>query len=370
MIRFGDARRASGFPIPPRDRARLLAMVASLGLVLVAMGQAKNPEQWRWLWAGDQRQAPSDTPSKSPAAAVDPIPRPAADPLPEGVFLSPADRVAGETTAGYYPGVDPVPLARVEDDTFFQAADHEAWFQMLSVLAKKDPAEFDRQAASVGYVELDQQPEAYRGRPVRLHGAARRAVEIKAPDNPHGIEKYYQIVLRPAGGPDWPLFVYCLTLPDGFATGESISAEISASGLFFKNLAYRTAAEPGQGPAVLTAPTILAQTIRWSPATVAAAEPRSEPSPWAMVAVGIASAMIGLFGAAMLSRRANASSSTASVRGKANVDESRVADALARLSNEASTTASDSAYDFDSDSDSDSDSGGAYRSVEDNPGDG
>ncbi len=301
MIRFGAPRRSTRSLISGRDRWRLLLLVFSLGLVLLAMNEARRPDRWRWLWTGAVEH-----PVRSETSG---------------------DQVLSES--GYFPGVDPAQLAAIEDQTFFQSKEHDAWFHLFSLLRSRSVADLNRQAIGVGFVALHEQPAVYRGRLVRVAGDARRAVWLKAPSNSLDIDGYYQIVMRPAGGPDWPIFIYCLELPDGFPTGESIDAEISTSGLFFKDLAYRTSAASGQGPALLSAPTLVAKSVAWTPAPPTGGESGDAPQGWSLVAVAVVSAVIGLATAMLLFRRTKSPIMPAALR-PGEMDDLAIADALAQ----------------------------------------
>ena len=70
------------------------------------------------------------------------------------------------------------------------------------------------------------------------------AYRVPAPDNTLGIEQYFVLWIKPAGGQLSPFLVYCLDLPSGFpsvsdrysgASTTELNEPIVVTGLFFSN---------------------------------------------------------------------------------------------------------------------------------------
>ncbi len=142
-------------------------------------------------------------------------------------------------------------LASIRDNTFFRGAERDAWFAVLGHLRDEAKPLAAEEAVSVGYAQLARQPNAYRGRPVRIAGHVMRVdAETPAP-NDLGIETYYRSVFRPVGDQVWPIAVYSLEAPAGLEVGQEISVPATAVGVFFKNQTYRSAAGAGLMPVVL-----------------------------------------------------------------------------------------------------------------------
>lgn len=172
----------------------------------------------------------------------------------------PDDAAGTVRTEGLFPGVDPASVETIRDNTVFRPAESGAWFGWLKLLADMSSEELaDLPATSVGYLQLDRQPTAYRGRAVRVRGTIRRAKQVTAPANDQGIEHYYQLWLQPARGEPELVVVYALELPRDFPLGEQLDAPAALTGIFYKRWAY--AAQNG----ILTAPLVLAKTIEWRP---------------------------------------------------------------------------------------------------------
>jgi hypothetical protein len=166
--------------------------------------------------------------------------------------------------------LDALAMAKIKDNTVMRPDERRAWFRLLEQLQRMSAAELAADNNSrVGFVQLYQQPEVYRGRLVTVHGTAELAYRLQAPSNPFDIEQYYVFWIRPTGGPDSPLVVYSLDLPPGFPPvkdrqqepGDSdLSEEVDITGYYFKNWAYRSK------EGINTAPLILARAPRWTPA--------------------------------------------------------------------------------------------------------
>jgi hypothetical protein len=201
--------------------------------------------------------------SAGTAPAIDTrfTPSPAAGEPDAVTITSPTATPAVEGDQKVFPGVKAELLAQVRDDTPWVRSDEaDAWFHLWSVVAKTSPGELA--AASVGrpgFVELFQQPRAFRGQVVSVRGTARQATYVEAAENDAGIKGYYRVVMWHERGPAEPIFVYALELPAGFPKGDDIRAEIDATGLFFKRMVY-----PSQREGELRrAPAIVAQTLTW-----------------------------------------------------------------------------------------------------------
>lgn len=200
-----------------------------------------------WIWL---------TPSGPPAPPTPPIdtrldavrgPGPRADEVlierePEPLDAPAADLGAPESA-----------LAKVRDDTVFRAADMQAWEQTLVTLRDTEPGALERApAARVTFGELFNQPRSFRGRLVRLRGDLRRLERLEAPRNQYGIEAYWEGWLEPEGGPNDPIVIHFLRLPEGMATGMKIREPVEVVGYFFKRWAY------GAKDTIRVAPLVLA----------------------------------------------------------------------------------------------------------------
>lgn len=112
-------------------------------------------------------------------------------------------------------------------------------------------------ARSVQFVELQTQPQAFRGKPVRISGRIRGA-RFQPSMSPAAVAPhYFELWIQPEDGSSIPFCAYALQVPSSFpALGERITpVDLPAvvTGIFFKNQSYL--AEGGKTqfcPVVLT----------------------------------------------------------------------------------------------------------------------
>jgi len=271
-------------------------LVMTLGLVVAMMVKAAQPSTWAWLWAGkDAQSQATEAPTESPVA-YDTRVRPARpEQLPLDTFISPAEKPSAAGQSGdHFPGLRPELFSSIRDHAVFRGAENESWYNFLTVL--RDADEADLQQASigrVGFVQLFEQPSVYRGKVISVKGIAKRAFDLQAPQNDHGIQSYYQLWLQPEGGPTSPIVIYTLELPADFPSSRvagsnearDIYEPIEVTGFFYKNWAYSTGSE------ILSAPMVMAKNVTWTPNVLGATG--SRPAIPLGPIVGIAAA-IGL----------------------------------------------------------------------------
>ncbi len=261
VIRFRTTTERPHHWLSRREQWRLLVLVFSLGLVILLIGEVRKPGRWDWflLLTGEDDSSGADH-DQTPGRDIDTrVQRPAVENSDPDVFISPGPAVAKfDTSKQFFPGVKPEYFEPVADHKVFHAEDHRAWFHLLDILADHDPEALElASTGEVSFGQLFEQPEVYRGRLVTIRGTVRRVIPTAARQNDAGVESYYQVVVRPAGGPDLPMIVYSLDLPEGFPTGEKVDEEVAVTGFFFKNTAYATAQE------IHSYPTLLSRGLRW-----------------------------------------------------------------------------------------------------------
>lgn len=226
MLRFGSTRPTKA-GLSSRERLRLGMLVLALGVVVIAMREIRQP------------------------ATVEKLDRVFQEPAPAGEVLPVGHSDASELN---------VDVSAIEDNTYFRTEEQEAWMAMFAHLQEMDAAQLA--ASSVGeltYAQLLQQPNVYRGQAVTLRGTVLREEEQRPPENALGIARYHRLWLRPRGGGQWPFVVYALTLPDEFPRGDHLRADVSVTGLYFKNWSY------AYGDGLGLAPIVLAQDVDWQP---------------------------------------------------------------------------------------------------------
>ena len=136
----------------------------------------------------------------------------------------------------------------------------------------------DASLGEVGFVQLYQQTQEYRARVVTIKGTLRRAeYQTVSLENEYGIEGYYIGWMEPAGGPRELISVMFLQSPEGMPLGESIAAEVTFTGFFYKRFPYQAV------DARRSAPLVLAKEPQWTPPA-----PLRPPPAWKPLQFGIA----------------------------------------------------------------------------------
>lgn len=191
-------------------------------------------------------------------------------------------------------------LDLVQDDTVFRSAERDLWFHLLAQLQERPDDQLGARAPEDAlYLQMFKQSDDYRGRLVRIKGVAKLGYRIDAPENYLGIDGYNVLVIHPEGGPDAPIIVYSLDLPEGFPQLKhrdkdggttKLHEDVVVTGYFFKRWAYQAAA------GMHTAPLIIARAPEWKPRpSLAEATGRNDwtlPQILATVAIAALGAML------------------------------------------------------------------------------
>ncbi len=186
------------------------------------------------------------------------IPLTAADvELPAGIDLTAVtDRSAlsFEEAAPYY-GI----LAHVRD---VSATDLRAASDRFRQQHWESSPRFNLPAASPPpvFVDLIEDPAAFRGQPVTLSGHLIRLVKSSAGPNEFDIDTLYEGWLVTDDSQQHPATIICTNIPPGMPIGEETIDGVSVTGYFLKLRTY-----PSRDRKTRFAPLILAQTLAWNP---------------------------------------------------------------------------------------------------------
>jgi hypothetical protein len=237
------------------EQTRLLSLVMLIGLAMLALTQAANPDTWMWIWKFGQPVAakPLDTRlptdgrlalagGKAPATGVEHPPSPV------------------------LPGIDKDSLADVRDDSKVRSEERHVEYDILRVLGETPSAEIAK--ASIGpvaFVEIFEQPQSYRGMVVTLDAHLRRCDKVNAGVNDEGLETFYQLWLTPDDRPNEVVCVCCAELPKGITEGAGLDEPVRFDAVMFKRMAYQA-----QDKEWRIAPLLLARTVQRRAQKVAA----------------------------------------------------------------------------------------------------
>lgn len=300
-MRFSSRPPADYPPVSSGVRRRLWALVALLGAVGWMMQQLQQPETVERLGRAFQLTPPAREARDAGAPALHDafVPGPLAQPPPAPADASgaaaaeraPAAPASGATRDDGRDAAPPPAADRtaawdaVTDNAYFLPQEQAAWWSLWErALASRDgpasPSAWPTSAlptslGEVSYVQLLQQPEAYRGQLVTVRGTAIRCEATRPAANALGLERLDRVWLAPAGGGEWPIVVYVADLEPEFPRGAAIRVPLTVDGYFFKVWSY--AYDGGLG----LAPALVAARWKWEPSALRARRGlRSQPLAW------------------------------------------------------------------------------------------
>jgi len=251
---------------------RMLVVVVLMICVLLVVQWMRRPQAFTWLMQGGMQ------PGAQQRIDNRLRPQPQRPEIP-GTFVARAEVPDSDGSDGLFPGVNPGYLADIRDDSPYRSAENKAFFQMLHLLQQADDAQLAN-PTEVTYLQLYEQPKAYRGELVSVRGYVRAAWPQEAPGipfsdahgiigglttitgmactpgNEYGIKGYTEVWLQPRERLSEVMMLYTLELPEGFPTGDSLKEEVTATGLFFKRIAY------GAQGTLRTTPLLLTKTLK------------------------------------------------------------------------------------------------------------
>ncbi len=193
------------------------------------------------LSAGDQQSGGEDAEAESSDDDAE-----TSDEVDQAALLSDQDAVR---LVAWLSALDSAALNRVVDGSVWRSSDFDAFYLQLAQSGALDSAA----AVTTAVVPLLQQPEVYRGRLVRVSGVIVKADRMDATENPHSIDEYWQLWIRPDTGGDRPIVFIVPKLP--IPVKESVlqggQPRTPFVGRFFKRLAYRSQVGADLAPVVI-----------------------------------------------------------------------------------------------------------------------
>lgn len=151
------------------------------------------------------------------------------------------------------------------------------------------------------FVDMYQNPELYKGRPVTMRGHLQRTVYSPAGENEFGIDKIAEAWLFTEDSQTNPTVVLTTTLPPNFPVGEHVVDRVVVTGYIYRMYTYQ-ARDAGR-----FAPMLMAHSIEWTPP----AEVGKNDHSWVWIIFGgivllLGASLIGTFWA-LLAKARNAS---------------------------------------------------------------
>lgn len=200
---------------------RLLSMVMALAVLWALYRQVKDPALWRTLFDQPKQSTPVET-------------KPVVEAEAEQITSGPDDRDEDEFAKAE------VLFDLVTDKAPLKTREMEAYWKLMEWSRTQPFAEFSRRAKfDVPFTQLWDQPEKYRGKPIRLRLHVRRVLEYDPPDNPLNAKKSYEAWGWTDESRSFPYCVVFTDPPRDLPIGTDVRAEIDFVGYFLKIMTFK-----------------------------------------------------------------------------------------------------------------------------------
>lgn len=212
----------------------------------VSSGRGETPEIATDLWRELLGLLPSIT--ELAAGAGDSGPGPAGQAFRQ--------QVVGRLQAA----LDETYQQAVSDGAIWRAGDAAAFYRYLEIAQQPEfTVRFINstpRARKVGVVPLMQQPEQYLGTSVWMYGRVARSVPVQAKPNDFGIDRYWEVWLRPDDGTERAVILYAPEVPEEIAAIGPLATlsrgpMVAIAGRFLKRRLFPAAMGPTESPAIV-----------------------------------------------------------------------------------------------------------------------
>ena len=219
-----------GRTVPP---TRLLSLLMGLAVMGVVYQRVKEPQFWSWLTnesRADTAADVSESASQMDSLATRHSPLTTLENLVPGPNETDADELAKWRSN----------LKAVQDRVALQDFDMPAYWQLMRWSRTRPIAELEKLARrDVPYSHLWDEPNLYRGQPIRLKLHIRRVLQYEPSKNPQDLKTVYE-----AWGwtEDSRSFPFCVVFPDkpaGLPIGTDVDADVVFVGYFLKWMSYQ-----------------------------------------------------------------------------------------------------------------------------------
>lgn len=197
---------------------RLASLILAMAVLWMLYERMRDPATWKMFSSAEPVANPVEKVSLSDQETIVPGPNHKSD----------EELAAAQREFEYV--IERAPLKSREMDAYWRLM---AW-------SRTEPlADLEEQARrEIPFTQLWEQPERYRGQPIRLRLHVRRVLEYDAPENPYGITKCYEAWGWTEESSAFPYVVVFPERPEGLSIGEEKSSEIVFVGYFLKIMSY------------------------------------------------------------------------------------------------------------------------------------
>ena len=228
--------RPYGHTVPP---TRMLSLLMGLAVLGILYQRVKEPQFWRWMTNESRADGVADisekqTPPKSSVAlkANDENSKQAVN--QENLVLGP-NETDEEELAKLRSN-----LKAVQDRQALQEFDMPAYWQLMRRSRTRPIAELEKLARrDVPYSHLWEEPDLYRGQPIRLKLHIRRVLKYEPSKNPQDLKMVYEAWGWTEDSRSFPFCVVFPEKPEGLPIGTDVDADFVFVGYFLKWMSYQ-----------------------------------------------------------------------------------------------------------------------------------
>jgi len=254
--------------MPGSVMLRLSSAIVALMILGMIYARAREPRTWRWM---------------APEGDVPPVAAIAAQAAPD---TKPVETVvAGPTDADELDSPEvQTQFAAIGEKAELASEEMPAYWRLMRWARAQTFNELQARAAGdVLYTQFIEQPQKYRGSPVRLRLHIKQIVAWEAPENSAGVKTVYEVSGVTDETRTWYYIAVCPELPPGMHVGTNLNAEGVFVGYFLKVIPYEAAVRR------LVAPLLIGR-LRGVPRVAAPPAPSLPPWVWIAGAAAILAA--------------------------------------------------------------------------------
>jgi len=212
---------------------RLASLVFAMAVLWMLYERMRDPATWKMFADEEPVAKPVESSEKVPHEDKETV-------VPGPNHKNEEELAAAQRNFEYV--IDKAPLKSREMDAYWRLM---GWSRTEPFTDLEKDARRD-----VPFTQLWDQPERYRGQPIRLRLHVRRVLEYDAPENSHGITKVYEAWGWTDESRSFPYVVVFPERPEGLPIGPEIHGEIVFVGYFLKVMSY-TAFDKTRGAPLL-----------------------------------------------------------------------------------------------------------------------
>jgi len=199
---------------------RLVSMLMAILVLWMLYNRLKDPTTWR-AFADDNEPAATQAVTETPSE-------------PEKIVPGPNDLDEDEVASIQEQ------FEVVTDKAPLKSREMEAYWRLMDWSHTQSFAELEKRSHNdIAFTQLWDQPENYRGKPIRLRMHVRRVLEFDAPSDQPSVHKVYEAWGWTDESRSFPYVVVFTDPPPGLPIGTDIRAEIVFVGYFLKVLGYK-----------------------------------------------------------------------------------------------------------------------------------